>query len=370
MISLLFVACAAPLGQFNHHVTIEAHDGADGANAAFLDVFERATTELRVALPAGTDTELTDGLLAAYDRGVDVRVVTDVDRESDPGFVALTEAGLSVQYGDGAVAYFDFNSNADVGWTSDQVVLSSAFAVADKTWFAGASRAGGTEDGQTLVAYGQHQDLADDLWTEHVQLYGGIDATALTAFSAPAKSIADIRWRYGTGTDAELEVWFGPQQRLTKRVIDLVYSARQSVWIVTDDLANDGLARALQEKARDGFDVQVIVGPKFGTSAAPLSRVFEDDTPDVVKFQVDRAYVPTVVIIDADPSRNAQERALFMTHDLYSAGRLYRGSSIVSDQLIDGVLWQVDDWNERSAAFDEVLSVWESHLDQAGEFAP
>lgn len=364
------IACSAPEGQFNHQVTIEAHDGADGPNAAFLDVFDRATTELRVALPAGADTQLTDALLAAYDRGVDVRVVTDVDQAADPGFVALTEAGLAVQYGDGAVSYYDFNSSTDLSWTSDQVLLSSAFAVADKTWFAGASRAGGIEDGQTLVAYGQHQDLADDLWTEHVQLYGGIDSTALTAFSAPAKSIADIRWRYGTGSDDELEVWFGPQQRLTKRVIDLVYSARQSVWIVTDDLANDGLARALQEKAADGFDVQVIVGPKFGTSAPLLSRAFEDDTPDVVKFSIDRPYVPTVVIVDADPSLDAQERALFMTHDLYSAGRIYRGSSIVSDQLIDGVLWQVDDWNERSPAFDEVLSVWESHLDQAGEFAP
>jgi hypothetical protein len=369
LIPLLLIACAAPDLEFNHHATVQAHDSQDSANQAFLDVFERATTELRVALPSGTDETLTDALIAANDRGVDVLVVTDVDQVADPGFVALSEAGIAVTYGDGAVGYFDFNSNADVGWTSDQVILSSAFTVADKTWFAGASRVGGLEQGQTLTVSGQHNDLADDLWTEHVQLYGGIDCTALTAFSAPAKSIADIRWRYGTGQQDELEMWLGPQQRLTKRVIDATYAARRSVWILTDELANDGLARALQEKAADGFDVQVIVGPRFGTSEPALSREFEDRTPDVVKYRIDAEYVPTVVIVDAESSGTVQGRALFLTHDLYSAARLNRGSAIVSDQLIDGLLWQIDTWNgEPSRNFEEVLSVWTSHLDQAGDF--
>ena len=57
-----------------------------------------------------------------------------------------------------------------------------------------------------------------------------------------------------------MEIWLGPQERLIKRVTDAVYSSRSDVRILTNELADGGLAKALQAKSADGFDVQVVVG--------------------------------------------------------------------------------------------------------------
>lgn len=368
MIALALFACAGPALTFNHTATIEVVDGPGAENQAFLDLFDLAERELRVALPYGQDPTLADALIEVADRGVDVYVATDIDQQGEAGIAALLDAGIDVTLADDAVGYFDFASNMDVAWTSDQCKMTSAFAVADRKWFVGATSAGTGLDGTQIVARGQHEDVAIDLWSEHAQIYGGTDATALTAHSGGAKSIMDDRWRYGTGSDADLEVWFGPQQRLTKRVIDATYGARHSVWVMTDDLANEGLIVAMQAKAADGFDVRVIVGPHFGDSASILSRTLENDAPDVQKFQItDAEYVPTLVIVDAEDHADTQGKALFLSHDLFSASRIYRGDTLVSDQLIDGVLWQIDDWGPRNPMFLDLQGAFEAHLDRAGD---
>ena len=97
----------------------------------------------------------------------------------------------------------------------------------------------------------------------------------MTAFSNMQKSIADNRWLYRTQSSLDLEVWLGPQERLTKRIIDAVYGARSSVRVLTNDFANEGLTQALQAKAGHGFNVQVIVGPGMRGSNSALSRFFE-----------------------------------------------------------------------------------------------
>ena len=49
--------------------------------------------------------------------------------------------------------------------------------------------------------------------------------------------------------------------------------------------------------------------------------------------------------------------AFVLTHELYSAARLYRGSEVVNDQLIDGALWVVSDYDTELAP--EMLDLYE-----------
>ena len=198
------------------------------------------------------------------------------------------------------------------------------------------------------------------------------------------KSIADNRWLYPTQTDVMLEVWLGPQERLTKRIIDGVYGARSDIRVLTNDFSNEGLAKALQEKAEWGFDVEVIVGPAFKDSHSKYSRRLEDSTDDVDKFQVtEGAEVPTVVLIDfkkADDGLRHTSRAFVLSHDLYSAVRIDDSEQpdlvddeevipgVTNDQLIDGNLWVLDDGS--GGVSDELLlleTLYENHLDRAGE---
>ncbi|MBT3219398.1 MAG: hypothetical protein HN348_09930 [Proteobacteria bacterium] len=371
LLPLLLVACAPPELDVFTTLDISLVDTPEAANEVFLDLFDKAEDSLHVALPSGEDTTITDALIDSWERGVDVEVVTDIDHQDDAGIVDLFDAQVPVQLADGAVTYFDFGFNQPVAWDSEDVIMSDSYAIADGVQLVNASAIGDLDLGERIIFEVVSPDLSYDLELEHNQLFGGADATSLTLYSSMQKSIADYRWHYSTQSDVMLEMWLGPQERLIKRIIDSVYSARASVWVLTNDFATEGMAVAMQTKAEHGFDVQVVVGPDFEKSSSALSKVLKQETKDVDKYQVDTARVPTVVLIDYDVARDGNRypaKAFVLSHDLFSAARLYRVSEVVSDQLIDGNLWVLNDASGELS--DEMLSlqdVWDRHLDMAEE---
>jgi hypothetical protein len=368
---MVLTACnAAPnVNDMFHSVRLSVPDTAADANGQVVALIDGAERSVHIALASTEDASVTDALLAAHERGVEVELVIDGD-DANPATTGLADAGVAVSLTDVGVAYFDFAINADVSWSSDKTIMSHSYAVADKRRFVASTEAGRTGGGARIQLEGRGEDLIRDLLTEHNQLMGGIDATSLTAFSAPAKSMADSRWMYPIDAAANFELWLGPQERVTKRIIDATYSAMGSVWVITDDLANEGLIYALQQKAAAGFDVRVVVGPNYATSYAPLTREFTNNTPDVEKRQVQDEVVPTMVLIDYAPSpfdgRMRERKAFILSHDLYSATRLYSGVEIVSDQYIDGALWVLTDYNERDGLLDDLAPVFDDFFQRGG----
>lgn len=344
---LLLAACSAPdTSAMFTSITPSREAAVTDVNAAFAEVLESATEEARLALPGLSDPALTDAVLAAHDRGVEVMVVVDFDRAADPGVVALLDAGVPVRLADGEIAYFDFGLNRDVSWPSALVQMTHSFVVADRAAWAVATRAGDEQAGEVVVFSGQGEDIADRIALEHVQVFGGTDATALTAFSAAAKSINDVRMVFPTESDEVFQIHFGPQERLVKLLIDGVYGAVSNIRIVTEDLADEGLARALQQKAEDGFDIEVIVGSSFGTSQPLISHIFEEDTPDVVKLRsTSTEPLPTLAFFDfarAPDGRYHRPRVVALTHPIWSAARVFNNTTVQTDQYCDGaayVLW-------------------------------
>jgi len=372
-------ACSPPdAGQLRNQVDllVDADDAA--TTQRFIDTIDSAEETLQIALPQNPeegaipdfDPALGDAIISAANRGVEVEVISDVDAEDDPVVEALDDAGITMRLADPSIAYFEFATNEDVGWASHDVMMSHAFVLADTTRYVNANRLGGL-DGQRVVFQGQNEDLGLDVSSEFQQILGGTDCAAMNAYSSSMKNIADNRWRYGTPTDADLEMWFGPQERLIKRIIDSVYGARVSVKVLTDEFANDGLAAALQAKAEDGFDISVVVGPRYNAEvcgAAQPGEVLFEETDDVFKQHItDNISVPTIVLVDIEGGNNTTRRAYVLSHDLVSAGRYYRGNEVRNDQLIDGNLWVIDDWGAQSPMFDALIEVWESHLGLASE---
>jgi hypothetical protein len=343
MITLMLLACAPP-DPNELFVVVEstASFDAEATSAAFIAVADEAKTHLAVALPGLTDPALTDALIAAADRGVTVEVAVDWDRSADAGVALLQEADVPVTLADGPVTFFDFDLTTEVSWTSQQVKMTHAFVVADRRRWAIATRAGDLAPGPIALFDGRGEDVGEVLWLEHNQVFGGNDATAATAFNGLAKSIPDIRFLFPTQDDELMNVHFGPQERLTKSLIDAVYSARSSVRVMAEDIADEGFARALQQKAADGFDVEVIVGGAFGSEIAGLSAILADQTPDVTKLQgTEPTVLPTLLFVDFDRARNDQfyqPRVLAVTHPIYSAGRVWNDNTVTTDQLIDGTL--------------------------------
>lgn len=368
--ALALSGCSQLDGQllFNQ-LDMEVLDGPTETTNAFVRTIDGAQEELAIALPLGSDENLTGSILDAHDRGVSVKLVIDHDQQEDTGFAQLIEAGVPTTLADDGLSYFEFNFKDDVGWSSEQTIMSSAFVVADRQRFISATTAGGLTEGPRISVSGIGETLVEDLLTEHNQLFGGADAVAVTAFDAPAKSIADNRWSYWMSSGPMMELWFGPQERITKRMIDAVYGARSSVWVLTDDCANEGLVAALQTKANHGFDIKIIVGPNFGDSAAPLSRLLQNEAPNVTKRQISTGRLPTMVLVDLEPARDNRyhpAKAFVSSHDLYSSSRFYRAEEVVTDQLVDGTLWVLNDYGHTSTELATLTELWETMLDQSG----
>src|SRR5688572_24208770 len=127
--ALLLAACAAPdMDQSFSTVDVARPETVEDTHDRFLDVIEAAEDELIVALPGLEQEPLAEAIVAAHDRGVDVRVVTDFDRAADPGVAVLQEGEVPLTLADDAIGYFDFSQGTDVAWTSDLVIMSHAFA--------------------------------------------------------------------------------------------------------------------------------------------------------------------------------------------------------------------------------------------------
>ncbi|MED5374215.1 MAG: hypothetical protein VX899_24570 [Myxococcota bacterium] len=371
---LLLLACAAPdtTEAFNV-VTVETYTDASGGDAvidAFIEAADGATSDLAVLLPGLVDADLTAAIIAAYEDGLSVAVATDIDSAEDSGIVALQDAGVPVSLGDDAVAYFEFSLNADVAWDSEDVRMTHTAMVVDRSEVLNASSLL-PGDGMRWMIHATGQDLSYDWDIEHNQIFGGSDASSLTAYDSLAKSVADNRWLYGTQSDEQLEVWLGPQERLIKRIVDASYGARSNIYVLTDDFLDEGLANALQAKYEDGFDVQVIVGPNFKEANRSLSSTLEDTGVPLSQLP-DGLVVPTVVLVDTQIDRRGTwntAKAMCLSHDVVSAARLNRGATVLTDQLLDGSLWVLDDYDapgsDSNAQMDALIALWEHAASQA-----
>ncbi len=367
-------ACAAPdMGDVFQVVDVTPEDNASATHEHFVAAMDAAESDIQLMLPTIEDTALSDAAIAAFERGVDVEVVTDFDAQDSAGALALFDAGVPMTFADEGVTYFEFTVTDMVEWSSDKTMMTHAMVLTDGAEFVGATTAGQEADGWRVVIHGRGEDLVNDLWDEHNQIFGGTDATSLTAYSSLAKSITDHRWRYATDSEIDVEMWLGPQERVVKRVTDAVYSARSDVRVLTNELTDGGLMKALNAKSRDGFDVQVVVGPDFGSWNDGHTAFILEDAGDIDFQQTSNSVVPTIVLIDYDQAQDGvyhRPRAILLTHDLFSASRFYadefgRTETIVTDQLIDGALWSFDAYDEPTGELLQLEEVWQTHRDSA-----
>ena len=398
---LCWMGCAPP-DPAEGFINVEQFIDADGptTNARYIELANGAESSLRIALNTIEDEDLANAIVDAWDRGVDTRVVLDFDNAEAPGVLLMAERGMLCLGGDEALqaraageeapctladdstSYFDFANNVPVTVPSSSIHMTHHFAVADRVNFIRSNKAGDLGNGTRLTLVGRGEDVGDDLSWEHQQLFGGTDASTLTAFSSMAKSVTDNRWMYPTQSPVVMEMWMGPQERVIKRIIDSVYRARANVYVLTDDFVDPNLARALEQKAADGFDIRVIVGPRFGTIRPEFSRTFvEQDS--IRKYRITDAeldHVPSLVLVDTKPDRAGEQQmaqAYVLTHDMVPTNRYFgSGASLellsASDQLMDGNLIAFDDFQHDADApsteIGQVFDVFAAHLDIAEDY--
>jgi len=369
---LLAGACTAPdYARMFNSVEVMSHENAASANAVYIDAVTSAEKSLHIAMPVGEDLELAEAIIDAHASGIDVEVITDIDQRNDAGMSLIRDADVPTRLADGEIGYFDFNINERVEFDSSVCTMSHSWVVADGARIVSGNRVGGIDEGRHITFSVTGEELVEDMLWEHNQVFGGIDATAVTAFDASAKSTTDPRWGYMTDQPLQLGVWFGPQERLLKRVIDAIYGARVNVRIVTDTLDNPEMIKAMQDKAFWGVDVEIVVGANFDEDDVRLRDPF-DAAEDVRWYRSTSVEpLPTIVVIDTeqdDVGKWSTVRGMVLTHGLLSASRIYRGTPVPSDQLVDGTLWTIEQTREPDPELLLLLDAYQAERDDAEEF--
>lgn len=346
-----------------------------------LTLIGTAETSVEVMIENLADRQVADALIEAAERGVEVRVVGDVDRREQAGFAALEEAGIAPVYGDGPIVWNGVFGEDPILRTGEDNRLTHNVIIADRQRLLSLS-AGFTEDGPTRPQVGFAADgevLARDFGNVFDQHHGGVFSTTLTYYDQPVVSDTNNRTLYPTEEGA-IELYFGPQEPLVKELIDRIYAARASVWIATPALLNAEVARALLYKAGAGFDVRIVVGTTEGAldEAAALPEVFaelaaeRERRPPVFRTLPALIGGGTVMILDGQPAFDGDAKqpgvALVLSAPLFESVP-YRVVAVrqdgldlearPSDRFTDGHLWGVhggpDDLEDYRILRDHVL---------------
>ncbi len=347
------------LTRLNYFVS-DANGLAD-IKTQLIGAFDDAESKIDFATQSLSDGDIADALVRAKERGVAVSVVTDDAARDDAGIQTLEQADITISYGDGELRFLpeptltslleqctktDFYTECTQGSRNGPVtettglmvrpndynLMSNNFAVIDdiKVWNFSSSF-----DGRASYWFGwraHSYDLAFAFDKEFQQMEGGVFATTLDVYNGPIKStvhgiVYDSRLpdsRPGRTRDLQpgyitdggiVRIEFNPQQRLVKEIIDEIYRSRSSVTVMTDELRHEFAINALAYKARNGFDVRVIL-----REGAELPQQLVD--LGVVRTAPSRYdYLPTVVITDEGEDRNGDTWArtlLVLSHSFMS----------------------------------------------------
>ena len=318
------------------------------ARSRLIAEIEGATERLDVAVTGLKNIEIADAIIAAHKRGVKVRVVTDADSAGDSGIRALAEADLAITYGDGSLLYLPeptLASLVDDCGISDGIVrcppppgaedlpddartamyrpgsfnlMSHNFFIIDTRTIWNFAQAFDAVDGPEFGFRAESERMREVFVREFNQLFSGVFAVTLDVYNGPVKSLSQYNPDFNAQsylTDrGELEVRFNPQDRLTKTIIDDIYRAKASVYLVTDNLAEDFVIDALRYKAsarrpgsaEDAFEVRIIVNSAAQTD---LTREQVESLGDVVRYApADIERLPTMVLFDAVPDVDGEDR--------------------------------------------------------------
>lgn len=358
-----------------------------------------ASDTVDIAVSRLEDTEVADALIAAHKRGVNVRVVSDWDSwgggtNPDAGLQLLEDADVLPVYGDGELIYLPEPTLASIlgrcqespaqqfymcgaGQSGDQGamtrpgkynLMSHNFAIIDgMTVWNFPSLVNGE---QPWVGWRiESSILAYDFRSEFQQMHGGVFATTLDVYNGPIKSNTNSTVDYLTD-QGRMRVLFNPQQRLVKAVIDQVYKAKSSVWLMTDSIGHPQLLKALEYKKNNGFDVRVMVHPAHQAEGDLKSRL---QALGARMAPAGLDHLPTMVVIDELPDRNRDRRprqVISVSHPLWNASpyevETSRPNDIVkvypSDLFVDGNMWHLSESGStvhKDTLLDQYVAAWE-----------
>ncbi len=220
---------------FTQPGSAQAQDYRGGPADALVTAIDRARLSVEVAAFDIDLWDVRDALLAAYRRGISVRIVTDRDSLETPEIAQLMRAGIPLVSDNQAGLMhhkFVIIDRREVWTGSMNLTVNSAY-----------------RNNDNLVRL-RSGDLAEDYLVEFNEMFVERRFGRSSQPNTPHPSLE----LQGT----PLEVYFSPEDGVAAHLVDLLYSARKSIRILAYSFTSDDLADAVLERARQGVDVTAV----------------------------------------------------------------------------------------------------------------
>lgn len=258
-----------------------------------IQVINAAQRSLDIAIFELDLPEVGDAILAARNRGVSVRLVTDSDElEISDTLARLQKAGIPI-VGDERSPLMH-----------NKFVVVDGQAVWTGSWN---FTANDTYRNNNHALYIQSPQLAQNYATEFDEMFiqhaFGPTSPANTPY--PQLQIGDTL----------IETCFAPEDQCVNKLIQAVSQARQSIRFMAFSFTHDGLAQAISERARAGVAVQGVFERRgsetdfseFGRLRQQNLDVWQDGNPYTLHHKVIIIDDKTVVAGSLNFSDNAAE---------------------------------------------------------------
>lgn len=366
---------------FNSWEFLSATPGDTQIEGRVIALIDTAETMAWLAAEDFTSIAVADALIRAQARGVDVRVVGDIDGREQPGFDEINQrlqpvdGEIPARFGDGPL-FYNPQLIDTVFREGDHNRMTHNFVVVDELRVITLTGGFGPSDVHQIGFEARSHFLGRDFADEFNQLYGGMFATTLSAFNGPLKSTTDARTWYDSD-NGRLEVYFGPQERLVKQIIDRVYEARSSVTVVAEELTSLPLANALRYKAEAGFDVTVVIDADGQDVISSRYERMDDWFADLdnARIAVGADIMLNAIIIDDGASpidgRQYQRWGMFLSEPLLAATAVLEGTTLTSrpaDAFCDANMFVIRHGPDQPAYyFDDAVAAVERIVTEAFE---
>ncbi len=203
-----------------------------GPDEALARAIDQARLSVDIAAYDFDLHSLRDALLAAHQRGVRLRMVTDSDNIDNPEVQALKDAGIPI-LGD-----------------RREALMHNKFVVIDglEVW-------GGSMNYTVNDAYKNNNNLirirsdrlAQDYTTEFEEMF--------VADQFGPKSPANTPYPQLTVEGTPLEVYYSPEDGVAAHVVELLSNAQHSIFFLAYSFTSDAIAAAMLERAEAGVTV-------------------------------------------------------------------------------------------------------------------
>jgi phosphatidylserine/phosphatidylglycerophosphate/cardiolipin synthase-like enzyme len=262
-IQIHFTTPKYPDDQADHH---------GGLDEILVADIERAKSTVDVAAYELDLESVSDALVAAHERGVKVRFVTDSDNVDEQAVRRLVRAGIPVVEDDrGAIMHDKFVIiDGEVVWTGSWNLTEN-----------------GTYRNNNNAVRIVSAALAENYTTEFEEMFVDRAFGPTSASDTPHPEV--MISHPGTGESVRIDNYFAPEDGVLDRILEFVEGAGESIRFMAFSFTDDRLGEAVKQQSKAGIAVQ---------------GVFEargSDTEYSEYGRLSRARPPLDVLTDGNP---------------------------------------------------------------------